>query len=146
MIRVARALLVATGLGFGLYGAKLVLDLGLPNLFAAAKWLVGGVVLHDGVIGPVVIVVGVLGARLLRGPLPAAVIVGAVVLGSLTLASVPMIGRFGALEDNPSLLPRNYVVGWLVLAGLISVTVTAALLVDRRAARGGGHGASAGRR
>lgn len=131
-----RILLGAFGLGLGGYGAWLVLDLGLANLLDSVPWLVGGVVVHDGVIGPAVIVAAVLGTRVVRGPLPAPVIAGAVVLGSVTLAVIPMLGRFGALEDNPTLVPRDYLVGWLVFAGVVAGLVTAALLVRRRSAKG----------
>ena len=35
----------------------------------------------------------------------------------VTLVAVPVLGRFGARADNPTLLDRDYVAGWLVLAG-----------------------------
>ena len=141
-----RLLLGALGVGLGLWGAKLTFDLGLTNFVAAAKWLAGGVVLHDGVIGPAVVLAAVLGVRIFRGPLPAPVVVGAVVLGSVTLAVVPMLGRFGALDDNATLLPRDYLVGWLVFAGLISVSVVGALLVGRRSTEDGERGEGPGGR
>lgn len=141
-----RLLLGALGVGLGLWGAKLTYDLGLTNFVAAAKWLAGGVVLHDAVIGPAVILVGVAAVRVLRGPLPAPVVVGAVVLGTVTLAVVPMLGRFGALDDNTTLLPRNYLVGWLVFAGLVSVSVAGALLVGRRPVKDGERGEGPGGR
>ena len=43
---------------------------------------------------------------------PAAVAL--VVLGSVTLLAVPVLGRFGARPDNPTLLDRDYSAGWLV--------------------------------
>ena len=44
----------------------------------------------------------------LRAPAAAAF----VVLGSVTLLAIPVLGRFGARPDNPTLLDRHYVAGW----------------------------------
>ena len=52
------------------------------------------------------------------------------VLGAVTLLAVPVLGRFGAQPDNPTLLDRAYGPGWLVLAGL-----TVLLAVVRRPPR-----------
>ena len=120
------------GVGFlaGVYGAYLLLSLGLDNLVATAIWLAGGVVLHDGVVGIVLIVLGLLVVAVVpervRGPVAA----GLVVLGSVTLLAVPMLGRFGARPDNPTLLDRNYTVGWVVFAVLVAL-VTAAVVLRR---------------
>ena len=47
-----------------------------------------------------------------------------------------MLGRFGARPDNPTLLDRDYLVGWLVLAGVVLlVTVVASLVRSRRQER-----------
>jgi hypothetical protein len=59
-------------------------------------------------------------------------VVGFVVLGTLTLLAVPVLGRFGARADNPTLLDRSYWAGWLVLAALTLVAVLAATLVRSR--------------
>jgi hypothetical protein len=70
-----------------------------------------------------------------------AVAVGATVLATTTLLAVPVLGRFGARVDNPTLLDRNYVVGWLVLAMLIAVgVVVGTLWRSRRLAEGDGRG------
>ena len=62
--------------------------------------------------------------------------VGAVVLASVTLVAVPALGRFGARPDNPTLLDRRYLAGWLVVAGLVAVGVVVATFVrSRRGAR-----------
>ncbi len=46
-------------------------------------------------------------------------------LGSLTLVAVPVLGGFGRSTDptNETLLDRDYVAGWLVLAGLVVAVV-----------------------
>ena len=139
-----RALVGALGVGAGAYGVLQLLDLGLDNLRSAAIWLVGGVVLHDGVLAPLTIAVSFLVARAWRGRLPAPVVVGAVVLATITVVAVPVLGRFGARPDNPTLLDRNYVLGWLGIATLTMIVVVLAMLRGRM--KGGTDGASAGRR
>jgi hypothetical protein len=141
-VTVLRILTGALGVGATVYGAVALLDLGSDNLWAAAVWLAGGVLLHDGALAPLTIAAGAVAVRLARGPLPGPVVVGAVVLTTVTVVAIPVLGRFGARADNPTLLDRNYVLGWLVLATLTVVVVLVVML----SGRGGGRGASAGRR
>ncbi len=63
----------------------------------------------------------------LRGP----VAVGLVVLGTVSLATLPMLGRFGARSDNDTLLDRNYLGGWLVLLSLVVIGVALAAIRRR---------------
>ncbi len=126
-----RMALGALGVVGGVYGAWLVLSRG-HDLLNLVLWLAGGVVLHDGVLALVVLVVGTVAVRLLPAAAKAPAVVGAVVLGSVTLTAVPVLGRFGVRADNATLLDRNYTVGWLVLAGLVLVGVVVASLVGSR--------------
>ncbi len=142
MIR-ARIALGAVGLAGGLYGALLLLDLGWENLLATGTWLIGGVVLHDAVLAPATILLASLAARVLGRRLPVPVIVGTLVLAGATLVAVPVLGREQARPDNPTLLDRDYVLGWFVLAALILATVMIALVRDRRSRIGGDRGAGA---
>ena len=139
-----RWLVGSLGVAAGVYGAWLLWDRGWDNLVAAVTWLVAGVVLHDGVLAPVVLLLCLAGARTLpraaRGPAAA----GLVVLGSVTLLAVPVLGRFGAVPDNPSLLDRNYALGWVLLAVLTVAGVAVASYVGGRSARKGSRGPGAG--
>jgi hypothetical protein len=107
-----------------------------------AVWLAGGVVLHDLVLAPLVVLLGVALARVLPGAARGPVVVGAVVLGSVTLLAVPVLGRFGARPDNPTLLDRPYWAGWSLLAALTAVAVATGVAVvrsrQRRRSREGG--------
>jgi hypothetical protein len=121
----------AVGVAAGLYGGWLVLSRGhdLANL---GLWLVVGVILHDGVLAVAVLALGSVALPLLPRPARAPAVVGFVVLGSATLFAVPVLGRFGARPDNPTLLDRGYWAGWLVLAGLTVAAVVVASLVRSR--------------
>ena len=74
--------------------------------------------LHDFVLVPLTLLLGLALIRLLPANLRAPVAGGLVVLGSVTLLAVPVLGRFGARADNPTLLDRDYAAGWLVVAGV----------------------------
>ena len=138
-----RILIGALGAAGAAYGVVELLDLGLDNLRAAAIWLVGGVLLHDGVVAPLTLAVAALVVASLRRPLPEPVVTGLVVVATVTVVGVPVLGRFGARADNPTLLDRDYVLGWLALVTLTVVVTGVAVVFGRK---GGGDGASAGRR
>jgi len=141
-----RWLLGAGGLAVGAYGAWLLLTRQSGDqLVSAGQWLVGGVLLHDAVLAPVVVLAGVLAARALPTPVrvPAAVV--AVVLGSVTLLAVPVLGGFGRRPDNPTLLDRDYTAGWLLVAALVVGGVVAGTTVRAMLRRRRGDGLRAGR-
>ncbi len=128
-----RVLLLTLGVLMGLYGAWLLLSRqDTDGNVAAGLWLATGVVLHDFVLVPVVLLVMWLGSRVLPAVWRAPVAVGVVVLGSLTLMAIPVLGRFGARADNPTLVDRPYGTGWLVLATLVVLAVVVTSLVRSR--------------
>lgn len=118
---VARVLLGGGGTAMIGFGAVSLWQVGPQNLLATLPWLVGGVVLHDAVLVPLVLLLAVTGASLLPPWLRAPVGGGLLVLGAVTLLAIPVLGRFGAKADNPTLLDRSYLAGWLVLATLVAV-------------------------
>ncbi len=135
-----RVVIGLVGVAASLYGLFLLLGQGASQVVDAGTWLVGGVVAHDALLAPLVLLLGVLAARLLPYVARAPVVVGLVVLGTVTLVAVPVLGRFGASPGNPTLLDRDYVAGWCVLAGLTAAAVGGAILYRKsrgeRSARG----------
>ena len=97
------------------------------------RWLVGSAVAHDLVLLPIV---GALAWALHRvTPVPAWPVVrrGAIVVGTLALVSWPYAAGYGASPGNPSLLPRDYVLGPLLAgAAIVAVTAIAAAALSRR--------------
>ena len=132
-----RLALGAAGVLAGLYGLLRLWRTGLDNVLAAGQWLVGGVVVHDALLAPLVVVAGVLAVRLVPAAARAWVAAAAVVVGTLTVTAVPVLGRFGARPDNPTLLPREYVRNWLLLVAAVLVGTALVALVER-ARRGRG--------
>lgn len=132
----ARLALGAAGVAAAGYGVVRLLGTGRDNVLAAAPWLLGVVVAHDAVLAPAVLAAVAAGVALLpsRARAPAAGVL--VVLGSSTLLAVPVLGRFGARADNPTLLDRDYVGGWAVLAGIVVLGGVAAAVLARRGRTG----------
>ena len=122
----------ALGVVLGGFGVYLLLALGLANLIDTIIWLVGGVVLHDGVLTFATIAVVSIGALIVPRRAKAAAAAVFLVVGTVTVTAVPVLGRFGAHSDNPTLLDRNYFAGWLVFAGLVCAIAAVVLLLQGR--------------
>ncbi len=127
-----RILVGIVGLAALAYGGLLLVRRISIDVFDSGVWLAGGVVAHDLVLAPLVIGLGLLVLPRLPVVARAPVTVGTVVLASVTLVAVPVLGRFGASPGNPTLLDRDYVTGWLVLAALTTLGVAAAIVVRSR--------------
>ena len=135
-----RLLLGVLGVAVAAYGAWLLLQEDLSDLVDTAVWLAGGVVLHDFLLVPLTLLLGVALIRLMPANLRAPVAGGLVVLGTVTLMAVPVLGGWGANADNPTILDRNYPAGWLVVAGVTTLVVVVTIVL-RAGGRSGGPGA-----
>jgi hypothetical protein len=115
------------------YGAWLLLstqDLG--QIVEVMIWLAAAVVIHDGILAPAVLALGWLGGRLLPRAVARGAVTVLVLLGPVTLVAIPVLGRFGAKPDNPTLLDRDYVQGLLVFAILCVCAGVAVALGELR--------------
>ena len=119
-----RILLGFTGLAAIAWGFWLLSDDGLERWRSQAVWIVGGVLAHDAVIAPLVVVLGVIAARAwqprVRGTIAVAFIVWATVSVAVANVLLPVGGR----PDNPSLMNRPYVLAWVVFS-LVVLAATA---------------------
>lgn len=128
-----RLVLGAVGFAMAAFGALRFLQLGLAKAFDAVIWLAAGVAVHDGVVAPLTIALTVVAVRFVPMAARSRVVVALVVVATVTVSAVPVLGRWGARPDNPTLLPRHYGLGWLaflavvVLVTLLSVPVGRAL-------------------
>lgn len=123
------------GLGVALaaYGALLALTRQDPQqLVEIALWLAGGVALHDGLVAGAALVAAVVGRRVLPRPWLAPATLALVVWGSVSIMAVPVLGRFGARDDNPTLLDRPYLATWLAATALTVLAVAVAGAVRAR--------------
>ena len=97
-----------------------------------AKFVVGGALLHDLLVAPLVILAGVLVARTVparaRGPVQAALVVS----GIVALFAWPLVRAYGLAANNPTSLPHNYGLNLLIVLALVWAVAAAAILLKFR--------------
>jgi hypothetical protein len=127
---ILRVTLVAAGLAALVFGAFNLLDQSLVDLLTAAIWFTVPAVLSDLVLLPAIAAVGWLLTKKLSPWIRLPVQVALAMIGSLTALALPFLGKLGLRPDNPSLLNRNYPVGYGIYVTII--LVAAALWAARR--------------
>ncbi|MEU9037321.1 hypothetical protein AB0D45_20810 [Streptomyces sp. NPDC048352] len=117
-------------LGLLLIGIGGRLVAGLPDPLGVLVWLGGALVLHDGVIAPLVLGAGLLvAAGPGRGVVRGALVTG----GALVLVTLPALLRPGT-PVNPSALPLPYGRNLLLVLAGVGLAAGAARLLRRRPA------------
>jgi hypothetical protein len=107
------------------------------------RFLVLVLLINDALVLPLAIGVGVLVARLAPATARPAVQAALIVTASLTVVAGPLMLGYGRLADNPSVLPRDYVAGYLGLVAAVWLVAAAAMVMrylaarQRRSRRGG---------
>ncbi|MFB7667905.1 hypothetical protein ACFC1R_28945 [Kitasatospora sp. NPDC056138] len=121
--RVVTAALGVGLIGYGVYG--LLHDSYINDPLDVLSWLVGGLVVHDGLWVPLLCLLGAtfVRGRVLRGWL--------IVVAALTAVALPPILRDGQNNGNASLLPLPYLRNWLVLLAVTAVVAGLAALWSR---------------
>ncbi len=114
-------LLLAGGaiFAFGLYGLLHNSTQTRPGDWI--KWVGGSVIVHDALLGPVVLVAGFLLARLLPPAIRPGIQATLAVCGVVAIMSVPVLKHAGRRPDNPSLLPHDYAANLLIVLAVILV-------------------------
>ncbi len=112
-----RWFLALTGLALLGYGAVLAWEFAgsrTVNAVQGAAWFVGGPIVHDGLVAPVV---------------------GLVLTGVLTLLGVPLLWRPYGGATNPGLHDRDYGTGLAIALGIVWATVVIAGLAQQHRSR-----------
>lgn len=135
-MRATRVALGAVGVASIVWGAWLLRDDGLERLQSTALWLVGVVVVHDAVLAPLVVALGVVAVKVLPRHRAIAA-VAFLVWATVTLAVANVLLGVGGKPDMDSLLNRPYVTAWLAFTGLVvaGTVMTAAFTARLRRAR-----------
>jgi hypothetical protein len=134
------------GAGFWVSAAIgwVVIGIGLRGIFEKhvdtrpgqlARFVVGGALLHDLFVAPLVILAAVLVARAVPGRARPFVQAALVVTAVVALFAYPLVRAYGLATNNPTSLPHNYAANLLVVLGL--VWAMAAALAFRRLRVGG---------
>jgi hypothetical protein len=120
-VKAWRILLATAGILLGLFGIyRLFTQIPLPSLAALGVWLLAALLIHDGLLSPLVVGVGSLLRRFVpdrgRRYLHAALLVGALV----TVVALPMIYLRGSQPPVKALLLQNYGLNLTLILGLIA--------------------------
>lgn len=118
-MKLVRALLLLLGAALAWNGVALLLDSNPADLKSIALWFAAGILLHDAVFAPACAALGLTARRLLPASTWAPLACGALCTVTLALIAAPVLGRAGAIPDNPTILDRAYPAGLaLALAGI----------------------------
>ena len=125
-----RLILGGAGILVGVYGlVQLAVNVPASSLILVAAWLIGAVIIHDGILSPAVVGIGSIMRRLVpdrgRRYLQAVLIVGAIV----TLIAIPMIYRQGTQPPSKALLLQNFAANLTLLLGIIGAVLLIAYSV-----------------
>ena len=119
-MRPARIVLGVAGGALIAYGAvRLLSQVPITGLLALAGWLVAAVIVHDGLIAPLVVAIGVALTRLpprARRYVQSALITGALI----TAVAVPLLLRHDSQPVAKAILQRNYAGGLALLLLLVA--------------------------
>jgi hypothetical protein len=135
MMRATRGLLVLIGVACGLWGLWLMRDFTGGQLRSTGLWFVGGAIVNDAVLAPIVVVLGVVAARMLPGRFRAPSAICFLVWATLTVVFLPVLSGEGGKPGNPTILGRPYVLTWLVMTLLLLGLAIAAGARRRRRIR-----------
>ncbi|RSN31750.1 hypothetical protein DL990_17445 [Amycolatopsis sp. WAC 01416] len=135
-MKTLRLLLFLPGLGALAWGAVLFSKYAFPlrpDVFGTLGWLVGGPLVHDVLLAPVVGAVGFALSRFLPERAQTPVKTGAVLTGVLTLVALPLLWRPFGGAANPGLHDADTVTGLLVSLAVVWLGVLVAVLLRRKA-------------
>ena len=112
--------LTIAGVLIGVYGAgRLLTEIPTHSLVLLAAWLIGAIIIHDGIVSPVVVTVGWLLHRFVpargRGYLQAGLIMG----GLVTIIAIPMIHLRNSQPAVKAILRQNFAGNLTLLLGII---------------------------
>ncbi len=131
--------LAAAGVLLGLFGVfRLLTQIDSYDLFVLLCWLVGALVIHDGVLAPLTVGVGALLAKVLP-PRARTYVQGALVAGAvIAVIALPMIYRRDSQPKVKAILQQDFGANLATLLAIVAVGAVvlyaARLLRDRRSA------------
>ncbi|WP_353828444.1 hypothetical protein [Agromyces sp. SYSU T0242] len=140
-MRAARGILMATGVALlGVGGFVLLTEVRPTQWLGIAVWVGAAILIHDGVVAPLAVAVG-LGAERVRRPFGrrgVAIAQGALVVGGmLTALTLPALLASLRGTPNPTLLVGSYGLAlgviWLVLAAVAAIALRVSRTAVRRA-------------
>jgi hypothetical protein len=100
------------------------------------RWIIGSAVVHDAVLLPLVLALGVVVRRAVPQAAWAPVRWALATTGVLVLVAWPFVRGYGRRSGNPSLLPRDYGGGLLVALAVVWLAAAVLAVASTRRGRG----------
>jgi len=108
---------------------------GLPQPLDIGRWFVGTLVVHDGLWLPVAVAIGWVTSRFVPAAARVPVRVGLAMSAVISLATLPVTRRYGAIPDNPSVDPGNAGRALVVVLAMVWVVVAVTVALRLRQAQ-----------
>lgn len=102
-----------------------------------ARFVAGGALIHDLIVAPVVILAGVVLAKVVRGPARGPVQAALAVSALVALYAYPLVRAYGLSTHNPTSLPHNYAWNLALVLGLVWVAAGVSIAFRRRSSSSG---------
>lgn len=134
-MRTSRVVLIILGIGLAVVGLAHLWDrLTVASLLELIAWLIGALVVHDGIIAPLAIATGTALWWLTKRTRPGVqqcIVSGVFVAGVVALFAIPLVAREGKAH-NPTALMQPYTTNLLWLLAIIAATtISCAVLASR---------------
>ena len=97
-----------------------------------ARFVVGGALLHDLLVAPVVLALALVVARLVPGRARPVVQVALFVTAVVSLFAFPLVRGYGRAARNPTSLPHDYTLNLLVVLGAVWAVAALSVIVRLR--------------
>lgn len=121
-IKLGRIVFVAAGIALLLFGVfRLTTEIALPNLIGLATWMFAAIVIHDGVLSPLVLSIGWVLRRYVPDRPRRYLQFALIVCGLVTVIAIPMIYLRGSQPAVKAILLRNYGANLGLIIGLVAV-------------------------
>lgn len=125
-----RIALGAAGVLLGLFGVfRILTQVPGSDILVLLEWLVAALILHDGILSPLVAGVGAGLARVLPSRARRFVAPALVVGGMLTVIALPLIYRENSQPASKAILQQNYAGNLLLLLAIVACVMFLAYLV-----------------
>ena len=119
-MKISRIVLAVVGVGVGTYGIfQLLTQLPWQTLVLLALWLIGALIIHDGLLSPAVIGVGAALRRYVPDRGRRYLQFGLIMVAMVTVIAVPMIYRANTQPPAKALLLQDFGINLTVLLAAI---------------------------
>jgi hypothetical protein len=139
-MRVWRIIFAVVGIGAGTYGiSQLLIHIPVQSLVVLALWLIGALIIHDGLLSPAVVGVGVALRRYVPDRGRRYLQFGLIMAAMVTVIAVPMIYRANREPPSKALLLQDFSTNLTVLLAVLGAATLVAYAIrvagDRSVAR-----------